>query len=98
MSEPSESSRAPVKHADTPATGSDSDQSMEDVQSPSPTNTVFSNSAVGSEAGQARPGTSSGTGRKRKVPDSVTPNACTNCKRARAKGSTLVHHTSGSLH
>ena len=25
------------------------------------------------------------TGRKRKVPVSVTPNACTNCKRARAK-------------
>ena len=25
------------------------------------------------------------TGRKRKVPDSVTPNACTNCKKARAK-------------
>ena len=26
-----------------------------------------------------------GTSRRRKAPDSVTPNACTNCKRARAK-------------
>ena len=66
-------------------TASDSsDQSMHEVQSSSPDppnslNTITSEHP----SSQPRPGTSSG--RKRKVPHSVTPNACTNCKKARAK-------------
>lgn len=33
--------------------------------------------------------------RRRKVPDSVTPNACTNCKRARAK---VIHFLFDVMH
>ncbi len=61
---------------------------MEDPQESSQTSVSPPSKAAGFESttsGQVMPGTSSGTGRRRKVPDSVTPNACTNCKKARAK-------------
>ena len=76
---------AEIKRSDTTNTDS-SAQSMQDFQSSppnlSPTTSV---DPTRSEQGpsQSRPGTS--YGRKRKVPDSVTPNACINCKKARAK-------------
>ena len=61
-------------------------QSMQDVQPSSPTTSPTSPNdptSSGQRPSQSRPGTSAG--RKRKVPDSVTPNACINCKKARAK-------------
>lgn len=61
-----------------------SGQSM-DVEPSSPINPSTSTNPTTSEqtSNQSRPGTSAG--RRRKVPDSVTPNACTHCKKARAK-------------
>ena len=90
MSEASESSRPLVRTSDTMTTGSSSDHEMEDVQESSPTIQTSPGTLRGSETSQARPGASSSTGRRRKVPDSVTPNACTNCKKARAKVSGRV--------
>ena len=73
-----------MKRYDTAATDTSS-QSMEDVKQSSPTNPTNSTGTITSDqaSSQSRPGTSAG--RRRKVPDSVTPNACTNCKKARAK-------------
>lgn len=66
-------------------TASDSsDQSMHEAQSPSPDSPTSPKTTTSEHpSSQPRPGTSSG--RKRKVPHSVTPNACTNCKKARSK-------------
>ena len=62
-------------------------QSMDDVQPPSPTDPINSASPVspgeGEASNQFKPEASAG--RRRKIPDSVTPNACTSCKKARAK-------------
>ena len=67
-----------------PTASDSSDHSMRDVQSSSPDLPTSSNTITSEHpSSQPRPGTSSG--RKRKVPHSVTPNACTNCKKARAK-------------
>ena len=79
-----ESDDTEMKRSDTTATDS-SGQSMQDVQPSSPTSPTASTNPITSEQASihSRPGTSGG--RKRKVPDSVTPNACTSCKKARAK-------------
>ena len=61
-----------------------SDQSMHEGHLPSPDHPTSQNTITAEQpSSQPRPGTSSG--RRRKVPHSVTPNACTNCKKARAK-------------
>jgi hypothetical protein len=61
---------------------------MEEPQESSQMLLSLSSKIAGPEStssGRVKPGLSSVTGRRRKVPDSVTPNACTNCKKARAK-------------
>ena len=76
----------------TSPTSSSSDHAMEDGQSASPSDGVASWKPLGSESASssthARPVVNGNTGRKRKVPAAITPNACTNCKKARAKVST----------
>ena len=84
-----------LKRCDTMATDDSSDQSMQDVQPPSSAKSSSSTTPKASESvlssTRSRHGTStSTTGRKRKVPDSVTPNACTTCKKARAKVRRLI--------
>ena len=80
-----------LKRTDTIGTDDSSGQSMQDVQPASSAKSSSSSTTPkgpesASSSAQSRHGTStSGTGRKRKVPDSVTPNACTSCKKARAK-------------
>ncbi len=77
-----------MRQSHTPATDSTSVYSMEDNQS-SPTiasSSAHSTSCEPASSSRSSPGTSSGaTGRKRIAPNSITPNACTNCKKARAK-------------
>ena len=79
-----EQEKPELKPSDTTATDSSS-QSMQDVQPSSPQNSTnpINPTTLEQPSSQSRPGTSGG--RRRKVPDSVTPNACTNCKKARAK-------------
>ena len=73
-----------ARRSDSPATEGSS-LSMDDVQPSSPTDFINPTSPLshGEVSNHSRPETSAG--RRRKVPDSVTPNACTNCKKARAK-------------
>ena len=93
MADPAGTSESTLSRSDTTATDN-SAQSMENVhQSSGSHNPTSSTNSTGSEpqmSSQPRPGSSSGvTGRRRKVPDSVTLNACINCKKARAKVSKL---------
>ena len=73
------------------ATDTSSNQSIQDAHPSAPTGAT---SIEQSPEGQSRPRVNSssgsgsafsGPGRKRRTPSSVTPNACTNCKKARAK-------------
>lgn len=70
--------------ATSPSPETSSDQTMLDVQ---PSSSMYPAGSGQSFSSQSRPRGSSGgvPNRRRKVPDSITPNACTNCKQARAK-------------
>ncbi|KAL6718992.1 hypothetical protein ACLMJK_003227 [Lecanora helva] len=82
MSDSPESSQPALERLETTTTAESSDRSIDASLSSSPPN--FGNQAP-VERSQVKPGTSSGSRRKRQVPTSVTPNACTNCKKARTK-------------
>lgn len=90
MADQQGTSESNLKGSDTMATDDSSGQSVQDAQPASSAKSPSSTTPKASESvsflAQSRQGTStSTTGRKRKVPDAVTPNACTNCKMARAK-------------
>ena len=83
---------------ETRSTDSSTDHSMQDIQpessdpssSTQPTTSDTPSSAQLSRRGTNASSNSNGNARRRKVPDSVTPNACTNCKKARAKVSKFL--------
>ena len=85
MGTPPEIRSPQLGRSDTATNGSSSDRSLEDGRPLSSKDHISSNNPVDSEVVQVRPGINNGTSRRRKVPSSVTPNACTTCKKARAK-------------
>ena len=85
-----------MMRSDTTATDSSGEPSH-GVQSSSPNPPIFLDPITSEHpSSQPRPGKSSG--RKRKSPDSVTANACTNCKKARAKVGPCFHMSHILLH